>query len=149
MHELRRELGTRFSHSFRQADGGGLIERKDFLGRDPAEDRQFQSMVAYLEKTPNPFLAAPAKDVPNGAGFDDLNPPSTFLVSLDAGPDGFSSNGKKFFGRGGAVRPDGLEGDLDRDLSSTGPDKIGRASCRERVWRWGGAREGEEKKEQM
>ena len=123
MHDHRRELGTRFSHSFQQvAHGAGLIERKDFPGRDPAEDRQFQGMVAYLEKNPNPFLAVPEKNLPNGAGFDDLNPPSTFLVSLDGPADAFSSNGKKFFGSGGVLNPDGLRAGLDGDLSSSGPD---------------------------
>ena len=85
MHDLRREFGKRFKHQFKLADGGvGLIETKEFLGRDPAEDRQFQGVVASLEKEPNPFLAPPAKDAPKNADFDDLNPPSTFLVSLDA-----------------------------------------------------------------
>lgn len=123
MHDHRRDLGTRFTHSFKQiSDGMGLLEKKDFLGRDPAEDRQFQGMVAYLEKNPNPFLAAPEKDLPNGAGFDDVNPPSTFLVSLDAPADAFATNGKKFFGAGGALKPDGLSASLDGDLSSSGPD---------------------------
>jgi len=115
MHELRRDLGTRFTHSFKQvADAAGLMEKKEFLGRDLAEDRQFQGMVAYLEKSPNPFLTAPAKNLPNGVDFDDLNPPPTFLVSLDAHADGFSTNGKKFFGQGGVLHPDGLESELDR-----------------------------------
>jgi hypothetical protein len=123
MHELRRNLGTRFTHSFRQvADGAGLIEKKDFQGRDEAEDRQFKGMVAYLEKSPNPFLAAPAKDLPNGVEFDDLNPPPTFLVSLDARADAISTNGKKFFGQGGVANPDALKAELDGDITSTGPD---------------------------
>ena len=122
MHELRRDFGTRFEHSFREIGGGGLIEKKEFLGRDPVEDRQFQGMVAHLEKAPNPFLAAPAKELPNGVNFDDLNPPPTFLISLDAKVDAFSTNGKKFFGNGGVVNPDGLRAGLDGDVSSTGPD---------------------------
>src|SRR6476646_10311971 len=93
MHELRRDFGTRFSHSFRQvSDGAGILDKQEFQGRDEAEDRQFKGMVAYLEKSPNPFLSAPAKDLPNRADFDDLNPPPTFLVSLDAHADGFSTN---------------------------------------------------------
>lgn len=123
MHDQRRDLGMRFSHSFKQISGGaGLSEKKEFLGRDPAEDHQFQGMVAFLERNPNPFLAAPEKDLPIGADFDDLNPPSTFLVSLDAGGGTFSTNGKKFFGAGGALNPDGLSANLDGDLSSAGPD---------------------------
>ena len=123
VHDRRRDFGMRFTNSFRQSsDGAGLSEKKEFLGRDPAEDRQFQGMVAFLEKNPNPFLAAPEKDLPNGADFDDLNPPSTFLVSLDARADGFSTNGKKFFGTGGVLKPDGINASLDGALSSSGPD---------------------------
>ena len=123
MHERRRDLGMRFSHSFKKvSDGAGLIEKKDFDGRDPAEEKQFQGLVAYLEKNPNPFLAAPEKDLPNGTAFDDLNPPSTFLVSLDAPADAMSTNGKKFFGQGGVAHPDGLHAELDGVLDSSGPD---------------------------
>jgi Glycosyl hydrolase 36 superfamily, catalytic domain/Glycosyltransferase family 36 len=123
MHELRRDFGTRFSHAFRPvADGAGLVESKEFLGRDPVEDKQFQGVVGFLEKTPNPFLAAPAKDLPRSSSFDDLNPPSTFLISLDAPADAFSTDGKKFFGAGGLSHPDGLQTALDGNLGSTGPD---------------------------
>ena len=62
MHQLRRDFGTRFAHHYRStADGLGLVETKEFLGRDPSDDRQFQGMIAYLEKNPNPFLMAPEK----------------------------------------------------------------------------------------
>jgi Glycosyl hydrolase 36 superfamily, catalytic domain len=123
MHELRRKLGIRFSHQFRSiANGAGLLESKEFLGRDPSEEQQFRDTVAYLEKSPNPFLTAPAKDVPKNAAFDDLNPPPTFLVSLDASADGMSSNGKGFFGTGGTNLPSGIKSTLDGDLSKGGPE---------------------------
>ena len=123
MHEQRRDFANRFAHHFRAVDSGsGLMETKEFLGPDEAVERQFQGMVAYLEKNPNPFLAAPAKDVPKDAAFDDLNPPPTFLVSLDGEPDGMSTNGKDFFGAGGTEHPTGLGRPLDGDLSKTGPE---------------------------
>jgi hypothetical protein len=123
MHELRRKLGTRFSHQFRSiSNGAGLLESKEFLGRDPAEEQQFQHTVAYLEKSPNPFLTTAAKDVPKNAAFDDLNPPPTFLVSLDAPADGMSTNGKDFFGTGGTNLPSGIKNALDGDLSKSGPE---------------------------
>src|SRR5262249_36733720 len=101
MHELRRDFGARFEHSFSKApDGSGLLERKEFLGRDQTEDQQFKGIVAGLEKNPNPFLAAPDKNAPKQANFDDLNPPPTFLVSLDAPADGMTTNGRDFFGTG-------------------------------------------------
>jgi len=123
MYELRRDFGSRFAHHFRPAaNGAGLVETKEFLGPDAAEEQRFQAMVAYLEKSPNPFLAAPDRKVPKEAAFDDLNPPATFLVSLDAPPSGMSSNGKEFFGGGGADHPAGVERDLNGDLSQTGAE---------------------------
>jgi hypothetical protein len=120
VHELRRDFGARFEHSFRKLnDGSGLRESKQFTGRDPAEDRQFAQTVADLEKGHNTFLAVPDKNAPKLASFDDLNPPPTFLLSLDAPADGFTTKGKDFFGAGGAEHPIGLNRPLDGDLSGT------------------------------
>src|SRR5438445_11062643 len=99
MTELRREFGARFAHHFRAIEnGGGLLESKKFLGRSEAEERQFQGTVAYLEKNPNSFLTSPDKNAPKGAAFDDLNPPPTFLVSLDDVAYGITTNVKDFLG---------------------------------------------------
>ena len=123
MHDLRRDLAGRFEHHFEKlANGAGLMEAKRFLGRSEAEAHQFQGLVAFLEKTPNPFLAAPARNVPQEASFDDLNPPPTFLASLDAPAGALTANGKAFFGSGGVEHPAGLDHPLDGDLSSTGPE---------------------------
>jgi hypothetical protein len=123
MHELRRDFGARFEHSFTKlSDGSGLLEKKEFLGRDPVEDGLFRQLVANLEKNPNPFLAAPEKNVPRQADFDDRNPPPTFLVSLDAPADGMSTSGKAFFGARGVNNPSGITKPLDGDLNQTGAD---------------------------
>ena len=123
MHEMRRDFGARFAHHFRRVAGNsGLMETKEFLGRDPAEEQRFQGMVARLEKSPNVFLTPPDPKAPKDADFDDLNPPPTFLVSLDAPASGMWSNGKGFFGTGGTNHPAGLERDLDGDLGQTGPE---------------------------
>jgi hypothetical protein len=123
MHEARRDFGTRFAHHFRPVAGGsGLLESKEFLGRDPAEEQRFQGMVARLEKSPSVFLTPPDPKAPKEADFDDLNPPPTFLVSLDAPASGMSTNGKGFFGAGGTSHPAGIERELDGDLGQTGPD---------------------------
>jgi len=124
MHELRRDFGARFEHKFRKTgDGSGLIETKEFLGYDPAEDQQFKGMVAYLEKGgPNPFLTAPDKNAPKQAEFDDLNPPATFLLSLDASADAMTTNAKDFFGSGGTSNPVGAQHSLDSDLAKSGPE---------------------------
>ena len=123
MHEMRRDFGARFAHHFRRLAGNsGLLETKEFLGRDPAEEQRFQGMVASLEKSPNVFLTPPDPKAPKDADFDDLNPPPTFLVSLDAVASGMSTNGNGFFGTGGPNHPAGLERKLDGDLGQTGPD---------------------------
>jgi hypothetical protein len=123
MHDLRRDLGARFEHRFRSLEGArGLLERKEFIGHDQAEERQFAKVVDRLEKNPDPFLTAPAKDAPRNTGFEDLGPRPTFLVSLDAPADRISTNGRGFFGAGGTAHPSGLERELDGDLETTGPE---------------------------
>ena len=123
MCELRRDFGARFAHYIRALEeGSGLLETKEFLGRVPAEEDQWRALVGYLEKGSNPFVAAPHKDAPKEASFDDLNPPPTFLVSLDAPADGLSTDGKDFFGAGGAAQPAGLDRRLNGDLDQTGPE---------------------------
>jgi hypothetical protein len=123
LHDWRRDFSTRFAHHFRALENGsGLLETKEFLGRDDALERPFQAAVANLAQHPNPFLTAPQKDVPRNADFEDLNPPRTFLVSLDGPADRMSSDGKDFFGAGGAANPSGLSRELGGDLSQTGPD---------------------------
>ena len=123
MHEMRRDFGMRFAHHFRSvANGAGMLETKEFLGRDPAEERLFQGIVANFEKNPDVFLTAPDPKAPKNAAFDDLNPPPTFLVSLDGPASGMTTDGKGFFGAGGANHPAGLERALNGDLGQTGPE---------------------------
>src|SRR5260370_26614968 len=131
MHELRRDFSNRFEHDFKNLeDGSGMLERKEFLGRDQAEERQFQGMLAYLEKNPNSFLTAPDKNAPKQADFDDLNPAQTFLVSLDGPAEGMTTNGKDFFGAGGGNNTSGLGRNLHAELSKTSPDDHSLAQTR-------------------
>jgi len=51
---------------------------------------------------------------------EDLNPPSTFLVSLDGPADGFATDASAFFGSGGVDHPSGLSAQLNDASSSTG-----------------------------
>jgi hypothetical protein len=123
LHDGRRDFGARFTHQFRALpEDAGLLESKEFLGRDPREEQRFQGLVASLEKNPNVFLAAPDPKAPKQASFDDLNPPPTFLLSLDAPATGMTSNGKEFFGAGGTDNPRGLLRELDGDVGQTGSE---------------------------
>ena len=123
LHEMRRDFGTRFAHHFRSlANGSGVLESKEFLGRDPVEERRFHQTVASFAKSPDVFLTPPDPKAPKESDFDDLHPPSTFLVSLDAAASGMTTDGKGFFGSGGAGHPTGLERELNGDLGQTGPE---------------------------
>ncbi len=95
--QIRQEFSEQFKHEFTIVeDGKGLLERK------------------YIEgSTEN---GKPSE--PQGV-FEDLDPPMTFLVSLDAKVDGFSTNVSEFFGNGGVEAPDGLKKDLSSNISST------------------------------
>ncbi len=120
--DLRRTLGDRFAHRFHTLEGqGGLIETKHFAGRAPEEEQMFNRMKAALAAGHNPLLAPIAEPAP-GAWFDDLNPPATFLASLDAPADGFATDAAKFFGAGGVAAPAGLAGRLDGRLGAGGPE---------------------------
>jgi cellobiose phosphorylase len=75
-------------------------------------------MKPALAKNENNFISAIPEETPTSS-FDDLHPPATFLVSLDAPADSFSTNANAFFGAGGAHRPDGLSGELDNQLATS------------------------------
>src|SRR5271169_326678 len=117
---LRREFAERFAHQFRvTADARGLIESQTFLGRSPEDEKAWQEVQASLKKNPTGFLGGPVPDLASGTAMEDLNPPSTFLVSLDGPIDGFATNAAKFFGNGGIEHPSGLAAKLNNDLGST------------------------------
>ncbi len=118
--ELRRKFGDRFTHRFRN-EHGVLVETKEFMGRAPEEEQLFQKMRASLSARTNPFLAPIGEQAPE-ADFDDLHPPATFLASLDARAEGFTTDAKGFFGAGGAAAPAGVANPLDGRLDSSGPE---------------------------
>ena len=121
--DLRRKFGDRFTHFFRVLHGNaGLLEVKQFAGRDPKEEELFQKMKTSLATHANPFLAPIEEPAPE-ASFDDLHPPGTFLASLDAPADGFTTDARSFFGAGGAAAPSGLAGALDGSLDAGGTER--------------------------
>jgi len=120
---LRREFAERFEHQFEAIEqGAGLLESQKFLGRTPREEQTWQGLQAYMKANPTTFFGPPVPELAPNASMDDLNPPPTFLVSLDAPADGFSTNGTAFFGSGGVELPSSLANKLGNDLASTGPE---------------------------
>ncbi len=120
--ELRRKFSERFSHEVQVLEGStGLLEGKHFLGRTTEDEQAWKDLQAYLAVNPHGLLGGPFREQAE-ARMEDLDPPATFLASLDAPADVFSANGKAFFGSGGVSNPTGLARDLDKDLSVHGPE---------------------------
>ena len=120
--QMRREFCDRFQHEFRALkNGAGIVESQSFPGRTTAEESAWQRVQAMLKKDPNTFYGPPVPPLLPGASMEDLAPPATFLVSLDAPADGLSTNANKFFA-GGIDHPLGMMKPLDNDLSASGPE---------------------------
>lgn len=118
----RQDFAARFSHHFRPlSDGKGLVETQTFLGRTPQEEQIWQQTQASLTAKPTGFFGGPTPPLPAGTSMEDLAPPSTFLASLDAPPDSYTTDAKKFFS-GGIDHPAGALTPLDNDLSAHGPE---------------------------
>lgn len=123
VHDLRRELDARVNHNFKVvADGAGLLDQRDFSGRDPAEEKLYKDLIASVDQNPASWLTVPSKEVPKAAVFDDLNPPPVFLVSLDGPPSAVSTGARQFFGQSGPAQPAGLARPLDNSLDDSGTE---------------------------
>jgi len=93
--KYRREFSEQFTHEFKLINGNeGLMESKFF------KDRKSQKRST-----------APK------AVIRDMSPPMTFLISMDAKADGFSTDSSSFFGKGGVESPDGLKKALDSNIT--------------------------------
>jgi hypothetical protein len=120
--QLRRDFSDRFVHQFvALKNGKGLVETQLFRGRAPEAEEPWQRVQAALKGNPTGFYGGPVPPFAPGTTMDDLHPPSTFLVSLDAPVDAFATNGTEFF-KGGMDRPLGMTGRLHNDLSASGPE---------------------------
>ncbi|MGA2184309.1 MAG: hypothetical protein ABSH47_14900 [Bryobacteraceae bacterium] len=109
---LRYAFGDQFAHQFELLPGGaGLLENKAFLGRTASEEALWQAAVDYWATHSSPWNAPIQEGVP-GSSFEDLNPPATFLASLDAPADAVATNGAALFAN--------LSSLLNSDISSTG-----------------------------
>jgi hypothetical protein len=119
---LRRDLSDRFVHQFQTVKSGkGLLETQSFRDRSPEEEESWEKVQAKLKATPTGFYGGPVPPLAPGASMNDLEPPSTFLVSLDAPADGFATNGADFF-KGGIELPAGMTRRLNNNLSTSGPE---------------------------
>ena len=120
--ERRRDLAARFTHHFQQLPGNmGLLETQTFLGRTPQEEQAWQQTQASLKAKGTGFFGGETPQLAPGASMDDLAPPPSFLLSLDASPTAHTTNATAFF-HGGIEHPQGMAAPLDNDLGATGPE---------------------------
>ena len=118
---LRRAFSDRFSHRFQALPHRrGLLEKQSFRGRSAEEEEAWQKVQAKLRENPHTFYGGPVPALAPGASMDDLQPPATFLVSLDASADAFATNGESMFSNG-IQHPEGMTAPLNNDLSTSGP----------------------------
>ena len=116
--ERRRDFAARFVHRFRKLDGGrGLIDSQTFLGCTPEEERAWQQTQESLTAKPIGFFGGSPPPLAAGTSMEDLAPPATFLVSLDAAADGYVTDAKQFF-QGGIEQPLGMKAPLADDQPS-------------------------------
>jgi hypothetical protein len=117
---MRRAFAGRFSHQFEaMPNGAGLVETQTFHGRTQ-QDIEDWKKVEENWKDPSGKPTVQLSGFAPGAAMEDFNPPSTFLASLDAPMDGFSTDAAGFFGAGGVEHPTGVTSKLANDPGTTG-----------------------------
>lgn len=120
--ERRHQLAARFSHRFQSiSNGKGLLETQTFLGRTPQEEDAWRRTQASLEAKPTGFFGGRTPPLAPGTSMEDISPPPTFLVSLDAPADGYATDAGQFF-HGDIRHPIGMRARLNNDLSAHGPE---------------------------
>jgi hypothetical protein len=113
--ELRREFAQRFKHILRVVEGDkGLIDEKHFKGRTLGDKISWVLLNFYLRTKGKHLTGGPVKSPVKEAVLEDMNPPTTFLVSLDAPFDDYGTNASQFFGDGGADNPQGIQQPLPK-----------------------------------
>ncbi len=94
--DIRHDFSNKFKHKFEAIPNRVGLQENKYL-----KDQKENFDPTYLKPT-----------------FLDYFPPKTFLASLDAKLDAFSTNSKEFFGQGGVETPDGLNNKLKNDIDS-------------------------------
>ncbi|MFX0092934.1 MAG: hypothetical protein ACFFBD_14340, partial [Candidatus Hodarchaeota archaeon] len=119
--DIRRSFSERFKQKFSLIEGGaGLVATKRFTGLKISQKVAWTGLQLYLSQKGKDLTGGKVKSPVREAVLEDLNPPPTFLVSLDAPVDGWTTNGAQFFGKGGVESPEGLQNPLSSDLTPSG-----------------------------
>jgi len=118
--EMRRAFSEQFEHHFELLPNGtGLVESQSFQGRTK-EDVELWKHVEESRKNETRGFADKLSGFLPGATMEDFKPPPTFLASLDAPMDGFTTDASSFFGNGGIDNPSNFSTKLNNALGATG-----------------------------
>ncbi|MFX0061249.1 MAG: GH36-type glycosyl hydrolase domain-containing protein [Candidatus Hermodarchaeota archaeon] len=118
--ELRRRFSERFSHKFEMiGDMEGILEIKKFKGLTLKSKAAWTLIQQYLATKGKDLTGGAVKSPVKEAVLEDLTPPPTFLVSLDAPADGMFTDEVQFFGEGGITSPEGLKKPLPSNLTAS------------------------------
>ena len=91
--KYRQKFGERFTHEFEILKNGmGLLERRCF--DDQSNGNNTSSLKPVMK---------------------DMNPPKTFIISLDEKADGIATRESNFFGKGGVLSPDKFKIPINND----------------------------------
>ncbi|MFX1251643.1 MAG: GH36-type glycosyl hydrolase domain-containing protein [Promethearchaeota archaeon] len=119
--ELRRNFSERFSHKFEMVGNKeGILEIKKFKGLPLKSKTAWTLIQQYLATKGKDLTGGAVKSPVKEAVLEDLAPPATFLVSLDAPADGIFTGEAQFFGEGGITSPEGLKNPLPSELIAKG-----------------------------
>ncbi len=110
---IRRRMADSFRSFVEPLEGNqGLICRKTFHGWSEEDTLAWETMQALVAASASELLGGTTEPPLPEIGFEDLSPPTTFLVSLDAPANGLETDASRFFGSGGALSPEGLKSAL-------------------------------------
>ena len=122
--ELRREFTKRFNHIITVLDDNrGLLNEKSFKGRSFGDRFGWALLNLYLRTKGKHLTGGAVKAPVKEAVLEDLNPPTTFLVSLDAPFDDYGTSATQYFGEGEAISPHGIQQHLPKSESED--DELG------------------------
>ena len=120
--QMRRDLSGRFGSHFERIRQAGLLLHQSFSGRTPEEEASWRKVQTSLHQNPDGYFGGTVPPLAPGASMEDLTPPVTFLISLDAPVDSFATDAEEFF-RGGIRRPLGASVPLNNAAESNSAER--------------------------
>lgn len=110
--QFRRLFSKRFRQEIEPVGERGILIKSHFKGFSFSDRVKWLCLKLLAATLARRQLGGTIKPRAKEIRFEDLNPPPVFLVSLDGPAQALFTNAKQFFGKGGALDPDGLEHEM-------------------------------------